>query len=52
MLQLSSKFNLNTTFPNVYLAYKTFYTISVTLAAAESSFSKVKIIKFLMTQSR
>lgn len=56
MLQLLSKFNLSSAFPNLYLAYKALYTIPVTSAAAERSFSKVKIIKSrlrsTMTQSR
>lgn len=45
ILQLLSKFNLIAAFPNLYLAYKALYTIPVTSAAAERSFSKVKIIK-------
>lgn len=56
MLQLLSKFNLTSAFPNLYLAYKALYTIPVTSAAAERSFSKIKIIKSrlrsTMTQSR
>lgn len=45
ILQLLSKFNLAAAFPNLYLAYKALHTIPVTSAAAERSFSKVKIIK-------
>ncbi|KAL4120638.1 hypothetical protein QTP88_013292 [Uroleucon formosanum] len=45
MLQLLLKFNLTSAFPNLYLAYKALYTIPVTSAAAERTFSKVKIIK-------
>lgn len=45
ILQLLSKFNLTSAFPNLYLTYKALYTIPVTSAAAERTFSKVKIIK-------
>lgn len=45
ILQLLSKFNLNSAIPNLYLAYKALYTIPVSSATAERSFSKVKIIK-------
>jgi len=45
ILQLLSKCNLTSAFPNLYLAYKALYTIPVTSAAAERTFLKVKIIK-------
>ena len=43
-------------FPNLYVALRTFLTIPVTVGTAERSFSKLKLIKsflrFTMTQSR
>ncbi|KAL4126420.1 hypothetical protein QTP88_010642 [Uroleucon formosanum] len=45
ILQLLLKFNLTSAFPNLYFAFKALYTIPVTSAAPERTFSKVKIIK-------
>ena len=37
--------SLATTYPDVYTAYRMYMTVSVTVATAERSFSKLKLIK-------
>ena len=34
-------------FPNAYIAYRILQTIPITVASAERSFSKLKLIKFI-----
>jgi len=45
ILKLLCKFNLESAFSNLYTVYKAICTLALTSAAAERTFSKLKLIK-------